>query len=140
MPLNSERGIYLTPFSLNFYLRLSKIERWWCFKFFTVHLTLLCIIYLYNFRSIKLSLKTQFEIEFLPPNNSGKKVLEKYTGNGKTNQMESLVLRVLSWRLSGQGVRNITPSWEFQLKSWLFQFFVKLSFKSNAKFTCTVLK
>ena len=26
----------------------------------------------------KLNLKTQFEIEFLPPNNGGKKVLEKY--------------------------------------------------------------
>ena len=27
----------------------------------------------------KLNMKTQFEIEFLPPNNGGKKVLEKYT-------------------------------------------------------------
>ena len=38
------------------------------FALFTFHILFLT----------KLSLKTQFEIEFLPPNNGGKKVLEKY--------------------------------------------------------------
>ena len=37
----------------------------------------------------KLNLKTQFEIEFLPPNNGGKKMLEKYPGKNGIYSVDS---------------------------------------------------
>ena len=55
-----------------------------CFDFlqvFAPSFLYFAIFTLHIFFFTKLNLKTQFEIEFLPPNNGGKKVLEKYTAS-----------------------------------------------------------
>ena len=54
-----------------------------CFDFLQVFVLSFLYFALFTFHIFfftKLNMKTQFEIEFLPPNNGSKKVLEKYTG------------------------------------------------------------
>ena len=81
---------------------------------------------------MKLSfLKTQYEIEFLPPNNGGEKVLVKYPDAGHGNEV--------IWSKFGSWIR-IVRSINFEQKLFYFQVgqmqIIRRKIANELKFSC----
>ena len=73
-----------------------------CFDFLQVFVPSFLYFVLFTFHIFfftKLNMKTQFEIEFLLPNNGGKKVLEKYTANYDTQTFSKRIYKP-RWMMS----------------------------------------